>query len=646
VTGRRFVRWPDLFRSPVGVVAALMVASVLVLALIGPPLWGHAAAKIDVSAASQGSTAAHPLGTDVLGRDILDRTLVAARLSVFLAVLASLLGAGVGIPIGVLPSLVGRRLGRLITSAISLAVAFPTLLLAIFVASIVGLGARGAVIGIAAAVAPYFARLSQTLAASVAGADYIAAARVLGIGRWRLMGRHMLPNVAEPLLLTLMLTMGDALLALAGLSLLGVGVQPPSYDWGGMLTDGLLRIYVTPIVVVGPAVAIIFAALGFNLLGESLARRAARRDGTVPRHVPASPVALPVEHHERVDEPGDDGHGTVLDVRGLTVAFPGGSFPVRDVSIRVEPGEIVGIVGESGSGKSLTAMAIAELLPPRAQATSERRLLFGRDLASLGNTSRRRLLGRSLAIVYQDPMASLNPALRIDRQLGEVAEVHEGLSRREARRRSVERLRSVRIGSPERRARNYPHELSGGMRQRVMIAMGLMGTPQLIIADEPTTALDVTVQQQILKLLDDIGTSTGAAAILISHDIAVVSQLCQRVLVMYAGRVVEELDVPTLVRQPAHPYTAALLASVPTMESDRERPLVSIPGRAVGPFDHSPGCPFAPRCPAASDRCRDELPELKPLESGHRVACWHPNSVVPHEASAWRDESMREDALA
>jgi oligopeptide/dipeptide ABC transporter ATP-binding protein len=179
-----------------------------------------------------------------------------------------------------------------------------------------------------------------------------------------------------------------------------------------------------------------------------------------------------------------------------------------------------------------------------------------------------------------------------------------------------------------------------------MIAMGLMGTPELIIADEPTTALDVTVQQQILKLLDDAGTSTGAAAILISHDIAVVSQLCQRVLVMYAGRVVEELDVPTLVRRPAHPYTVALLASVPTMESDRERPLVSIPGRAVGPFDHSPGCPFAPRCPAASDRCRTELPVLTPLANGHRVACWHPNSVTPEQGSAWGDEPVPEDVFA
>jgi oligopeptide/dipeptide ABC transporter ATP-binding protein len=645
VSSRRFARWPDLFRSPVGIVAALIVGGFLVLAIVAPPLWSHTASKIDIAAISQGSTVAHPLGTDELGRDILHRTLVATRLSVLLAVLAALLGAAVGIPIGVLPALVGRRLGRLITSAINLAVAFPTLLLAIFVASIVGLGAHGAVIGIAAAVAPYFARLSQTLAASVVGADYIAAARVLGIGRLRLASRHVLPNVAEPLLLTLMLTMGDALLALAGLSLLGVGVQPPSYDWGGMLTNGLQRIYVTPIVVLGPAVAIILAALGFNLLGEQFAKRAARRDGTLPRKQDAV-LAVPVpEHRERVDEPVD-GRETVLDVRGLTVSFPGGSVPVRDISITVEPGEIVGIVGESGSGKSLTAMAIAELLPVRAQATAERRRLFGRDLRSLGAGARRRLLGRSLSIVYQDPMASLNPALRVDRQLGEVAEVHEGLSRREARKRSVERLRSVRIGSPERRVRNYPFELSGGMRQRVMIAMGLMGTPQLIIADEPTTALDVTVQQQILKLLDDVGASTGAAAILISHDIAVVSQLCQRVLVMYAGRVVEELDVPTLVRGPAHPYTAALLASVPTMESDRERPLVSIPGRAAGPFDRSPGCPFAPRCPAASARCSTELPVLEPLEPGHRVACWHPNAATPQPGSGRSNESVREDAVA
>src|SRR5262249_46665735 len=214
------------------------------------------------------------------------------------------------------------------------------------------------------------------------------------------------------------------------------------------------------------------------------------------------------------------------------------------------------------------------------------------------------------------------------------------------RKRAVERLRSVRIGSPERRVRNYPHELSGGMRQRAMIAMGLMCTPQLIVADEPTPALDVPVHQPTLHRLATIGASTGAAAIVISHDIAVVSQLCRRVLVMYAGRIVEELDIPTLVSGPAHPYTVALLASVPTMDSDRERPLVSIPGRALGPFDQSPGCPFAARCPAATDRCRKELPELSPLAEGHRVACWHPNAVSPETEFGEKNESLEVDAFA
>ncbi len=222
-------------------------------------------------------------------------------------------------------------------------------------------------------------------------------------------------------------------------------------------------------------------------------------------------------------------------------------------------------------------------------------------------------------------MSALNPALRVGRQLSEVAEVHQDMSKgaRAGRARSTGCAPSA-SGTPEARVRQYPHEFSGGMRQRAVIAMGLMAEPKLIIADEPTTALDVTVQQQILRLLRDVSVSGGSAAILISHDVAVVSQLCSRVLVMYAGRVVEELDVDTLVAGPAHPYTAALVASVPTMDSDRGRPLASIPGRAPSPFDDSPGCPFAPRCPRASARCREEMPPLEPRSPTHRAACWHP----------------------
>ena len=614
-------RWARALRTPLGVVALIGVGVIVVLAVFGPILWSDDASRFDFEAISQGASRAHPLGTDALGRDILYRVLVATRLSVTLAVLAALLGALIGVPIGALPSLVGERLARTITSFINLAVAFPSLLIAIFVAAIVGLGARGAVFGIACAVAPYFARLTQTLASSVVGADYVAAAKVLGVRRSRLLSRHILPNVAEPLLLTSTLAIGEALLSLAGLSFLGLGVQPPGYDWGRLLSEGLSRIYVTPIVAIGPAVAIILAALVFTLLGEMLAKGVAGQQTARWSDVPAPPVApagpVEVASHE---SPG----ALAVVVESLTVAFPGGSTPVRGVSIGVRAGEIVGIVGESGSGKTLTAMAIADLLPPSARITATRYEVQGQDPRPLSEGAKRRLFGSSLAIVYQDPMSSLNPALRVGRQLGEVAELHGRLSRKESHRRSIDRLRDVRIGSPESRVRQYPHEFSGGMRQRAVIAMGLMIDPKILIADEPTTALDVTVQQQILRLLRDVGESRPAAALFISHDVAVVSQLCSRVVVMYAGRVVEELDVATLVRGPAHPYTAALLASVPTMESDRSLPLATIPGRAPGPFDESPGCPFASRCPLATDRCASERPELESLADGQRVACWHP----------------------
>jgi peptide/nickel transport system permease protein len=321
------------------------------------------------------------------------------------------------------------------------------------------------------------------------------------------------------------------------------------------------------------------------------------------------------------------------------VTFPtpdGPVSPVRGVSLAVGAGDIVGIVGESGSGKSLTALAIAQLVPAPGEVAAERLRVAGRDLRTLSAPERRRLLGTSLAMVFQDPASSLNPAVRIGRQLAEVAEVHGGASRGEAMRLAIDRLRNVRIPAAEQRARRFPHELSGGMRQRAMIAMGLMGSPRLIIADEPTSALDVTVQQQILRLLRRVSDETGAALIFISHDMAVVADLCRRVLVMYAGRVVEDVDVVTLLFAPAHPYTRALLASVPEMATDRDRPLATIPGRPPEPREVGAGCPFAPRCPAAGDRCRDEAPVLEELLPGQRVACWYPQheAATAHEAAA------------
>ncbi|MEV4223067.1 dipeptide/oligopeptide/nickel ABC transporter permease/ATP-binding protein [Nonomuraea sp. NPDC049725] len=595
-----------MFRTPAAVAGAVLVAAMVVLAVIGPPIWGEAAEHIDAGAILQGSSAAHPLGTDNLGRDLLARVLVAGRYSLLLALAAALIGATAGIVLGALPSVLPARPARLVTGAVNALVAFPGLLLAMFTAVVAGLGARGAVLGIGAAIAPGFARLTQTLAASVAGADYVSAARMLGVPRRRILARHVLPNIAEPLILHLTQALGGALLGLAGMSFLGLGVQPPSFDWGRLLFDGFGRIYVTPEVALGPVLAVALAGIGFNLLGDALARGAART--SAPRTKAVAPESA---------DPGEPEPGAVLDVRDLTVTFPGGVTPVRGVSLSAAPGEIVGLVGESGSGKSLTAAAIGGLVPYPGVVGHARLRLDGRDVAGLS----RKELGTSLAMVFQDPMASLNPALKVGGQLAEVAVVHQGATRAEARARAVDRLGHVHLPEPGRQARRHPHQLSGGMRQRAVIAMGLMGTPRLIIADEPTTALDVTVQRQILRLLREVTEETGSAVLFISHDIAVVGELCDRVVVMYAGRVVEELPADRLT-DGAHPYTRALIASLPDMDTDRSLPLASIPGRQPAPAEVGDGCAFAPRCPLATGACAAGRPPLVEHGPAHRVACW------------------------
>jgi len=304
---------------------------------------------------------------------------------------------------------------------------------------------------------------------------------------------------------------------------------------------------------------------------------------------------------------------------------------VRGVSFGVRRGEAVGVVGESGSGKSLTALAVSRLVSETGRVDASRLELLGTDLRASDSRAQRQLLGTSLAMVFQDPMTSFNPTRRMGSQLAEVARHHQGMDRRSALARAVDRLRSVRITDPERRAKQYPHEFSGGMRQRAMIGMGLMGSPALIIADEPTTALDVTVQQQVLDLLQAIREADGVALVLISHDVTVVGEVCDRVLVMYAGRIVEDLPAGALATEALHPYTRALVAAVPDMDTDLDQPLAVIPGRPVDPADVPPGCAYAARCPLASARCRTEDPALVDAVPGHRVACWHAGEPIEVE---------------
>jgi peptide/nickel transport system ATP-binding protein len=323
----------------------------------------------------------------------------------------------------------------------------------------------------------------------------------------------------------------------------------------------------------------------------------------------------------------------VADLRTWFFTRDGIVRAVDGVSFHVMPGETLAIVGESGCGKSITALSILRLVPsPPGRIVSGRITLGGRNLLELSEAEMRDVRGNDISMIFQEPMTSLNPVLSIGRQIAETLTLHQGLDRKAALARAVEMLRLVHIPEAERRVQQYPHQLSGGMRQRVMIAMALACNPKLLIADEPTTALDVTIQAQILDLMRELKQKIDAAIILITHDLGVVAEMAQRVVVIYAGRKAEEASVQELFRRPLHPYTKGLLASVPKLGASlaRERVprLAEIAGTVPSLKEEIPGCPFADRCAFATDVCTREMPGFEQKETGHYAACWHSDRVA------------------
>jgi len=325
----------------------------------------------------------------------------------------------------------------------------------------------------------------------------------------------------------------------------------------------------------------------------------------------------------------------VLDVKNLQTVFftNSGLFrAVDDVSFSVRRGETLAIVGESGCGKSVSALSIMRLVPdPPGRIVGGTVTLEGTDLLGISENEMRKVRGNRISMIFQEPMTSLNPVMRIGDQITEVVQLHRSMTNKEAWQQAVEMLRLVRIPEPERRAQEYPHQLSGGMRQRAMIAMALACRPALLIADEPTTALDVTIQAQILALIVDLQKKLGTGLILITHDLGVVAQTAQRVIVMYAGKKVEEATVEALFENPRHPYTRGLMASMPAVISlgaKEDVRLNEIPGMVPSLTNLPPGCAFAPRCPLAIDRCRAEYPPLEDFGDNHFAACWRAAELV------------------
>jgi len=296
--------------------------------------------------------------------------------------------------------------------------------------------------------------------------------------------------------------------------------------------------------------------------------------------------------------------------------------PVDGVSLTVPPGEAVGLVGESGSGKSMTLKAILGVLPPEAKVTAGNVVLDGTDLTGLSNSRLNKVRGRRIAMIFQEPMSALNPVMRVGNQIAEGPRVHLGMSRAQSVRRALELMRRVGIPDPERRFRAFPHEFSGGMRQRVMIAIALSSDPELILCDEPTTALDVTIQDQILRLLAQLCRESGTSLVFVTHDLPVVAQICHQVAVMYAGRIVEQGTVSEVFRSPLHPYTLGLLKSAPDVDQP-DQSLVPIPGSPPSLLSPPSGCRFHPRCKFAEEDCKVSDPPLRLLDAGRSTACLH-----------------------
>lgn len=545
-----------VMRSPGAMVGAALVALLVLLALFGPLF-----APFDAGWTELRLVSAPPfqteflLGGDRAGRDIFSRLLWASPNSMGGAAIAVLVAMLVGVPSGLVVGFSGRITDAIGNWVASVVLAIPGMIVLIAFYTVIGPNMVASMIVVGVLLGPGFFRLVRNLVLEVREELYIDAAKVSGLSTARIIGRHVLGAIRGPLIVHIAFTAGLAIVIQSGLEFLGLG-SPTSPTWGGMLQDAFANIYTAPIALLWPALLITLAVLGLVLLGngirDSLAPRSPRPRGT-RRAAPTAPVVSSAPE------------GAVLTIDSLTIAYPtptGERVVVEDVSLWVREGEVLGLVGESGSGKSQTAFAALGLLPDDAIIRSGAVTVTGTPTGGLSEPERNAIRGTEIAYVPQDPMSNLDPAFTVAQQFEFAMRRKLRLSRAATRARALALLERVHIADPVRVMASYPHQLSGGMAQRVLIALAVCCEPRVLIADEPTTALDVTVQAEVLDLLRELQQERSMALLLVTHNFGVVADLCDRVAVMRAGRIVESGTTEEILSKPSHEYTKLLLASV------------------------------------------------------------------------------------
>ncbi|WP_417210477.1 dipeptide/oligopeptide/nickel ABC transporter permease/ATP-binding protein [Antarctobacter sp.] len=619
-----------LARNRLALAGGIVLVLVMLLALVTPLLPLAEPNVTNTSARflrpfSEGAL----LGTDHLGRDLLSRLLWGTRLSLAVGFAAAVVAATLGAAIGIIAGYYGGRTDNLIMRGVDMLMAFPYILLALAIVAALGPGLFNALIAVAAVNVPFFARNIRGITVGIAHKEFVDAARLAGLSNTKIILTEILPNVVPVIVIAMSTTIGWMILETAGLSFLGLGSQPPQADLGSMLGEARSALITNPHTSVVPGVMILIIVMAINLLGDGV------RDALDPR-LKSGALSRPMAStmvRRQGPVPGPEGKG-LLEVQALQTQFHVRNRIYRavgGVSLHVKPGECLGIIGESGSGKSVTALSVMGLVAsPPGVITGGAVRYDGSDLIGAPYHKLRDMRGRNVAYIFQDPQATLHPLYRIGDQLIEAIRAHHGIGRGEGQARAIELLKAVRIPNAEQRLTDFPHEMSGGMRQRVGIAMALANDPDIIIADEPTTALDVTVQAQILSLLDDLRRSRGLAIVFITHDFGVVGQLCDRVAVMYAGRIVEEGPTQSVLETPTHPYTARLMACVPELGGGKRR-LEAIPGLPPVVDNLPEGCAFADRCDRVQADCRaGEI--LLDRQGARAVRCLHPVTPLTEAA--------------
>ena len=563
------------------------------------------------------------LGTDHLGRDLLSRLLWGTRLSLLVGFAAALIAAVIGSILGAVAGYYGNRTDNIIMRLVDVLMAFPYILLALAIVAALGPGLFNAMIAVALVNIPFFARNIRGVTVTIANKEYIDAARLAGSSNVKILLFEVFPNILPVIIVAISTTVGWMILETAGLSFLGLGSQPPQADLGSMLGEARSALITKPHTSFIPGVMIFLIVMSINLFGDGI------RDALDPRLSKGQLTKIqPTTKKKKYSTTYENKDDSILSVQNLSTQFSLNNaeyFASNNISFDLQKGECLGIIGESGSGKSVTALSLTSLVAsPPGEITAGHVVFDNKDVIDLNYHELRKIRGNRISYIFQDPLSTLHPLMKIGDQIMEALEVHYGKDQLHFNK-AKKLLNDVQIPNPERVMMMYPHELSGGMRQRISIAIALSNDPEIIIADEPTTALDVTVQAQILRILDQLRKERDLSIIFISHDFGVISQICDRIIVMYAGEIVEEGQSTEILNNPQHPYTASLIKCVPQL-GERNAELYSIKG-SPPLLDNLPhGCKFAARCDFVKSKCKENNISLK-TSTKRAVRCLYPLTI-------------------